>query len=56
MSKRKKRNVLPVVIVLLAVVLIAVVGLILWKQWEYSASADFYSGLRGALECGGIGI
>ena len=32
----------------------AVIALIIWKQWEYSTSADFYDGLRGALQHGGL--
>ena len=54
MKKRKKKRGAAAAIVLLVVALIAVVGLIVWKQWEYSASADFYDSLRGALGNGGV--
>ena len=45
----KKRRGIRVAIVTLAVVLVAVIVLIIWKQWEYCASEDFYNSLRGAL-------
>jgi hypothetical protein len=30
------------------------VAVIVWKQWEYSSSTEFYDSLRGALRYGGI--
>ncbi len=51
---QKKQRGLKIVIVVLVVALVAVAGLILWKQWEYGSSADFYSGLRSALN--GVGL
>ena len=44
----KKKNGLKVWIVILAIALAAVIGIIVWKQWDYGVSADFYGGLRGA--------
>ena len=44
---KKKRNVLKWVIWALVIVLAAVVALVVWKQWEYSQSADYYGSLRG---------
>lgn len=53
MKKRRKSR-LPAIIVLLVIALAAVIALIIWKQWEYSTSANFYDGLRGALQHGGL--
>lgn len=52
--KKRRRNRIPAIIALLAIALAAVVALIVWKQWEYSKSADFYDGLRGVLRYGGM--
>lgn len=52
----KKQRGLKIVIVVLVVALAAVVGLILWKQWEYGSSAEFYSGLRSMLPGAGEGL
>lgn len=52
MSKKKGRR-LTALIVVLVIALIAVAGLIAWKQWEYAAGAGFYDGLRGGLFLGG---
>lgn len=49
----KKRRGIAVIIVLLVAMLIAVVALIVWKQWEYGTSENFYDGLRGAAQFGG---
>lgn len=43
-------------IIVLMIALFAVVTLILWKQWEYGVSEDFYNGLRGALQFGGMHV
>ena len=51
----KKRSLTPL-IVILVIILIAVVGVIVWKQMEYAASDDFYDGLRGALAIGGLRV
>lgn len=49
MKKKKNGAGLRTLIIVLAVCLLAVAALITWKQWEYSASEDFYNGLRGAV-------
>ena len=54
MKKKKKQRGIRTVIAALVIALIAVAALIIWKQWEYSASEDFYNGLRGALRLGGV--
>ena len=54
MRKKRKQRGLRTVIVVLVIALIAVAALIIWKQWEYDASADFYEGLRGTAKCGGL--
>ena len=56
MKKDAKKRSLTPLIVILVIVLIAVVGVIVWKQMEYAASNDFYDGLRGALSNGGLRI
>lgn len=48
MKKNEKRRGLPVLMALIGLALLAVLALIIWKQWEYGSSADFYSGLRGS--------
>lgn len=40
---------LKMLTIILLVALIAVVGVIVWKQREYSVSDEFYGSLRGAL-------
>ena len=44
----KKRSLVPI-IVILAIVLVAVAALIIWKRYEYAASESFYDSLRGFL-------
>ena len=56
MKKRKKQRGIRTAIVVLVIALIAVAALIIWKQWEYRASEDFYNGLRGALQFGRIHV
>ena len=56
MKKEGKKRSLTPLIVILVIVLMAVVGVIVWKQMEYAASDDFYDGLRGAFETGGLRI
>lgn len=51
----QKRKALRTVIIILAVAMIAVVAVIVWKRSEYSRSAAFYEGLRGLVR-GGIRI
>ena len=53
MAKKNRRSKKLLIGVLLAA-LLAVVGIILWKQWEYAAGDDFYGGLRGAMWLGGV--
>lgn len=48
----KKGRGLKTVLVILIIALIAVIGVIAWKQWEYGASADYYDGLRSAVNGG----
>lgn len=56
MKKEGKKRSLTPLIVILVIVLMAVVGVIVWKQMEYAASNDFYDRLRGALSSGGLRI
>lgn len=44
----KKRSLVPVILIL-AIVLVAVAALIIWKRYEYAASESFYDSLRGFL-------
>ncbi len=55
MKKKQKCPGIGLAMALLAAALIAVIAVVLWKQWEYGASKEFYDGLRGALRCGGWG-
>ena len=50
MKKQTNGRVLGAVTAILVAALIAVTVLILYKQHEYSASEDYYSGLRGGLQ------
>lgn len=54
--KRKKRGGLKAIIVCLIIALAVVLGVIVWKQYEYDVSEAFYDGLRGALMAGGIAV
>ena len=54
MKKSKKRRGIGAAVVVLVIVLAAVAALIVWKRLEYSASADFYHGLRSAFRSGGV--
>ena len=54
MKKKKKQRGIRTAIAVLVIALAAVIALIIWKQWEYSTSANFYDGLRGALQHGGL--
>lgn len=56
MKKRKKGRGIRLAIAALVIMLIGILALILWKQWEYRAGADFYNSLRGALYRKGIRI
>ncbi|MBQ7887826.1 MAG: hypothetical protein IJ313_13185 [Clostridia bacterium] len=46
----KKNKVLAVVLALLVLALVAVVGVIVYKQAEYQAGEAFYESLRGAAK------
>ena len=48
MKKGKKRSLTPVIIILM-VLLLAVVGVIIWRQYEYGASDAYYDSLRGLM-------
>ncbi len=50
MRRNKKQSGLKWLIIVLVIALLAVVALIVWEQWEYGASEEFYNGLRGALQ------
>ena len=54
--KRKKRGGLKAIIVCLIIALAVVLGVIVWKQYEYDVSEAFYDGLRGALKAGGLAV
>ena len=43
----KKKSKLNALIWILVIILLAVVALVIYKQWEYGQSADYYSSLRG---------
>jgi len=45
----KKNRVLIVVLALLVLALVAVIGVIVYKQMEYRAGEAFYDSLRGAV-------
>lgn len=47
MKKRRKRKSHRGLLVALVIALIAIVAVIVWKQYEYAASADLYDSLRG---------
>ena len=49
MSKGKSSRWIRLAIILLAVALVVIVAVIIWKQFEYRASETFYESLRGAL-------
>lgn len=53
--KHRKKRSMKWLIALLVIALIAVAGVIVWRQHEYAASADFYDGLRGAIR-GGVSL
>ena len=44
--QRRRKQHTGWLIALLAVALLAVLSVILWKQWQYGASADYYDSLR----------
>ena len=48
MKKGKKRSFTPVIIILI-VLLLAVVGVIVWRQYDYGASDAYYDSLRGLM-------
>ena len=56
MKKRRKHRGIRAAIIALVIALIAVAALIIWKQWEYGASEEFYNGLRSALQFGGVRV
>ena len=56
MKKVKKQHGIRTMITVLIIALIAVAALIILKQWEYGVSEDFYNGLRGALQFGGMRV
>lgn len=56
MKKKKKQRGIRTAIAVLVIALIAVAALIIWKQWEYGESADFYNGLRESLRFGGMRV
>lgn len=45
----KKRSLWPV-IALILVLMTAVAAMVVFKQYEYGVSADFYDGLRGGVK------
>ena len=47
MKRRKTGGGLRVMIAVLVIALLAVAAVIVWKQWEYGVSEQFYDGLRG---------
>lgn len=47
MKKRKKKKSRRGLLALMVIALIAVVAVIVWKQYEYAASANLYESLRG---------
>lgn len=47
MTKNRKGRGFKLAIILLVIALIAVCGVIVWKQREYAAGNEFYEGLRG---------
>lgn len=53
-KKRKHRRKSPAkwIVAVLVIALVVVAGVIVWRQREYAASADFYDGLRGAIRGG----
>lgn len=46
MKKAKKRGPLRLIAVLLVIALLAIAGVMIYKQREYSASEDYYGSLR----------
>lgn len=54
MAKSKKRRNFRWAIILLTIALIAVCGVIIWKQREYAAGDEFYDGLRGFAVAAGL--
>ena len=49
-----KNRVLLAVLVVLTLALIAVIGVIVFKQLEYQAGEAFYESLRGAMKGRGV--
>ena len=45
-KKRGRKSHLGLIIALLIAALAVVAGVIVWKQMQYGASADYYDGLR----------
>ena len=50
--KHRRKSAAKWIIAVLVLALIVVAGVIVWRQREYAASADFYDGLRGAIRGG----
>ena len=50
--KKKTGKGLKLAIAAVVLALAAVAGVILWRNWQYTASEEFYEGLRAALQGG----
>lgn len=50
--RNRKNRAAKWLVAILMIALIAVAAVIVWRQHEYAASADFYDGLRGAIRGG----
>lgn len=46
MNKQRKLRLLKALLILLILALIAVAGYILWREYQYSVSEDYYDSLR----------
>ena len=46
MNKQRKLRLLKALLILLILALIAVAGYILWREYQYGVSEDYYDSLR----------
>ena len=46
MNKQSKSRLMTMVLIVLILALLAVVGYILWREYQYGVSEDYYDSLR----------
>lgn len=50
MARRRKKNPINILLTILVIALIAVLGVIAFKLFEYNSSESYYDGLRSRVE------